>query len=182
MQIEKTSLNIPVVDLYWQLQKHPEFWNENTARTSSENSPHYRLDDIWARYAEDLSQAQVPHKAKWYPVAETIPHIRKYAEFLQEVFQYEHLGGVLITRIPPGGECKGHIDYGWHAEHYDKFALQITSAPGQYFWVEDKKLITMPGDVYTFDNSKMHGVINHSCYERITMIICMSNVDPLNKQ
>jgi quercetin dioxygenase-like cupin family protein len=83
------------------------------------------------------------------------------------------LGGVLITRIPPGAECKPHTDPGWHARRYDKYAVQITSAPGQRFHFEGESLETKPGDLFWFDNQFTHWVTNPTAYERVTLIVCI---------
>ena len=83
------------------------------------------------------------------------------------------LGGVLITRIPAGKECKPHVDPGWHARRYEKFGVQITSAPGQKFCFDDVELETKPGDIFWFDNQFNHWVTNPTEYERITMIVCI---------
>jgi len=85
------------------------------------------------------------------------------------------LGGVLITRIPAGKTCKPHEDKGWHADFYkDKYAIQITSAPGQRFCFDDIEFESKPGDVYWFNNSFKHWVPNPTPYERITMIVCIT--------
>ena len=90
-----------------------------------------------------------------------------------EVQYAGELGGVLITRIPAGKECKPHSDPGWHARRYQKFGVQITSAPGQKFCFEDAELETKPGDIFWFDNEYTHWVTNPTPYERITMIVCI---------
>ena len=83
------------------------------------------------------------------------------------------LGGVLITKIAAGKECKPHQDNGWHARYYEKFAIQIASAPGQRFCFEGESLETKPGDIFKFDNSHVHWVTNPTPYDRITLIACL---------
>ncbi len=83
------------------------------------------------------------------------------------------LGGVLITKVPAGGSVLPHIDRGWHATYYDKFAVQLASNEEQYFWFEDCELVTQPGDVYNFRNDIPHAVYNPSDEDRITMICCI---------
>jgi hypothetical protein len=85
----------------------------------------------------------------------------------------ERLGGVLLTRIKAGKSCYPHADPGWHARHYRKFAVQIQSAPGQFFCFEGERLEPMPGDVYEFDNSHTHWVTNDTEHDRITLIVCI---------
>ena len=85
----------------------------------------------------------------------------------------ERLGGVLITKIPAGMECKPHVDGGWHAGHYEKYGIQIASAPGQRFCFEGESLETRPGDVFWFDNSHTHWVTNDTEHDRITLIVTL---------
>jgi aspartyl/asparaginyl beta-hydroxylase (cupin superfamily) len=85
----------------------------------------------------------------------------------------KQLGGVLITRIPSGGEVQPHVDHGWHAGHYEKFAVQLRGNQEQAFCFEDAELRPEPGDLYTFDNARLHWVTNDSDSERITLIVCI---------
>jgi len=167
-------------ELHWLLLSNPNIWNDIPLRTQDPSSPHYGISDIWVRYALDWSVAQVPHTSDWYPIIDHYPLIKTYCFALQRLMRKRYLGGILITKIPAGVECRGHIDTGWHAAHYEKYALQITSAPGQYFWVESTKLETQPNQIYTFDNSKLHGVKNNTDYDRITLIVCMSDFNPIS--
>lgn len=171
MKIAKIgSLN--VVPFLWQLRAHPELWDQNTARTAPEDSPHHGLSDIWARYAPAGVDGSQPHESVWYDSPIT-PYLRTMAISLISLVSGSTLGGVLITRIPPGVDCKPHIDRGWHARHYEKVAVQIESAPGQAFCFHGEALESRPGDVYWFDNAHEHWVPNPTKYERITAIFCI---------
>lgn len=170
--IELIYSGVNVSPFLWALQSHPELWNTNTTRTESEDSPHYGLSDIWVRYAEDTSVAQDEHESIWYPCADILP-VRELVYPLMAMVNGERLGGVLITKIPAGKECKPHKDPGWHASYYEKFAIQIQSSPGQSFNFEGETLESKPGDVYWFDNAYTHWVINPTPYDRITLIVCI---------
>lgn len=171
MNIRKLSEGLNVQPLLWALQSHPELWDQNTARTESEESPHHGLSDIWVRYAKDHTEAG-PHESVWYPCADLLP-VRDIVYPLMNFVRGDRLGGVLITKIPADRECKPHRDPGWHARYYEKFAVQIQSAPGQQFCFEGESLETKPGDVFWFDNSQTHWVTNPTPYDRITMIVCI---------
>ena len=158
--------------LYWALREHPEFWNQHTARTEHQSSPHHDLDDIWVRYAPDFEKGQKEHESQWYPCADVLP-VRPYVDLICQYMGATQLGGVLITRIPPGKMCKPHVDPGWHAERYEKIAFQVTSAPGQKFCFEGEELESRPGQLYWFDNSYKHWVTNDTPYERVTMIVSL---------
>jgi quercetin dioxygenase-like cupin family protein len=173
MKIKLLSRGLNVTPIHWALQEHPELWNQHTARTESPESPHHGLDDIWARFGDpERAEDGAAHDSFWYPSADVLGVKPLCLDLMRSVEGVE-LGGVLITRIPSGAECKPHTDPGWHARRYEKFAVQITSAPGQKFCFEGEELETRPGDVFWFDNQHLHWVTNPTPYERITMIVCI---------
>lgn len=170
MQLLQRGLH--VAPFYWALQQHPELWNQNTARTENPTSPHHGLDDIWVRYGDSDQDPRQPHESKWHAAADVLG-VKEICLDIMRSVGGSILGGVLITRIPPGATCKPHEDKGWHADAHDKYALQITSAPGQKFCFEGEELESMPGDLYSFQNEHLHWVTNPTNYERITMIVCV---------
>jgi hypothetical protein len=163
-----------------QLDAHPELWNQHTLRTERYDTPHSGVSDIWLRfndwshYAGDVHAfTMLPHESVWYPAATQLPALRQLA---LDVFRFvvgESLGGVLITKIPPGGEVAPHVDSGWHATHYEKFAVQLKGNREQAFHFDDAELRPLPGDLYTFDNARRHWVTNGSDEDRITLIVCV---------
>jgi quercetin dioxygenase-like cupin family protein len=172
-KIRLLSQGIDVSRIYWALLKNPNLWNKNTSRTESPSSPHHGLDDIWARFGDNERAVDgEAHDAYWYKDADTLG-IKSICHDVMRLVNGVELGGVLITRIPPGATCKPHKDLGWHALRYEKYALQITSAPGQLFQFDGESLETKPGDLFWFNNQNLHWVTNPTPYERVTMIICI---------
>jgi len=194
---------LDVSSILAELEARPDLWNEYTLRTGGYVPVHNAVSDIWVRYrswtewlairaawvnrarelkdagneVDELSAIQQfvgePHESVWYPAITALPSLRELIFDLMHSFQVERLGGVLITRIPPGGEVKPHIDRGWHASYYEKIAVQLKSAPGQNFCFADGCFECEPGTVYAFDNSFQHWVENKSDQERITCIVCV---------
>ena len=150
-------------------------------RTENPTSPHHGLDDIWIRYNDNSScydavEARKEHDSVWYPEAETLPSVKDMAFELMRRLRGVRLGGILITRIPPGGMCKPHTDTGWHAEYYrDKYAVQLASHPDQAFCFQEGGYSAEPGEIYWFNNLVEHWVINPSPVERITAIFCIKS-------
>jgi hypothetical protein len=171
-KIQLLGKGIPVEAMQAALAAHPELWDQHTARTEHPDSPHHGLSDIWARYAESATAGAEAHKSAWYPCADVLP-VRELTYPLMSLVDGDELGGVLITKIPAGKECRPHVDHGWHARYYQKFAIQIHADPGQTFHFEDGSLVTEPGDLFTFDNAYMHWVTNPTAYDRVTMIVCI---------
>lgn len=172
MNIKLLAEGVNVAPMLWALQSHPELWDTHKTRTEDPTSPHHGLSDIWARYAAEGEDPTGPHESVWYPCADLLP-VRQLVYPLMSEFGGTRLGGVLITKIPAGKECKPHTDPGWHARYYEKFAIQIQSAPGQAFCFDGESLETRPGDVFWFDNAYTHWVTNPTPYDRITLIACI---------
>jgi Aspartyl/Asparaginyl beta-hydroxylase len=172
--IKLIARNLPVAQLQQDLLDHPELWNAHSERKSL--YAHTKMSDIWVRYNadhKDLSAMQEPHDSVWYPSYESLPGLKQLIFPVMQYVEGERLGGVLITHIPPGSQVLPHVDSGWHANYYDKFAVQIAGGDGQGFHFEDASLVSQTGDLFTFDNSKSHWVTNESDFDRITLIICI---------
>lgn len=175
---------VPVDALNEQLADSPDLWNANSFRKTFAGTPHSRMSDIWIRYNRpsrldpDNRQAfNAEHVPIWYPAWKRLPALKPIIFNLMAKVRGEMLGGVLITRIPPGEGIGVHTDEGWHVEYYDKFYLSLKSAPGAEFVCDDgiwsDRLHPLPGEIWLFDNRKKHWVENHSNEDRITLIMCI---------
>lgn len=178
--IQKIASGFDVSKALRQIADHPEIWNEHSQRTEFYGTPHSGISDIWVRY-NDLSNLETDpaaffqgeHESLWYPVIDKIPAVRALVRQVFKQVGGNRLGGVLITKIPPGGEVTPHVDTGWHASFYEKFAVQLQGNDRQAFHFEGFELRPSPGDLYTFENSKLHWVTNNSDEDRMTLIICI---------
>jgi len=176
MNINLLPHKFDVTPLIEQLAAHPEVWNEYRWRTEHPRSPHREAHDIWARYnaIENLGPYfNDPHEAVWYPVVEKIPSIKPLVFEVMQAVNGEKLGGVLITRIPAGKQVYPHVDQGWHALHYEKFAVQLCGTSEQAFCFPGENLSAFPGEMYWFNNQACHWVVNPSDVDRVTLIICI---------
>jgi hypothetical protein len=174
MKIELLERGLEVAPLQAALAAHPKLWNEHTSRTADPTSPHHGCDDIWVRFAGQPGESGAQqHESIWYPSADQLGVV-PMVEALYMRCSGKRLGGVLITRIPAGRQVQPHIDHGWHARAYEKFAVQVHAAPGQRFCFDDgEELETVPGDVFWFDNAYTHWVLNPTAHDRVTMICCI---------
>lgn len=152
-----------------QEQLKRDVWNRHDARRKT--YVHAGVDDIWLRYG--LGDTSGPHESEWYPVVNEIPALWSLVRRVCRAERAKKLGGVLITKIPPGGRVEPHIDEGWHAREYEKVAVQIKGDERQAFHFEDASVSALDGQSYTFDNSRLHWVTNDSDRERITLIVCL---------
>lgn len=168
-----------VYQLRQEIAANPQLWDEFDIRTNHPQSPHREMSDIFVRYNArenfkgDRHRFNDPHEPVWWKAAEKLPAVQPIVADLMQAVGGIQLGMVLITRLPAGKECYPHIDMGWHATTYSKYAVQIASHPKQHFYVENERLSAVPGECYFFDNSKRHGVVNASDQDRVTMIVCI---------
>lgn len=177
----KVDEGIDVSPLVEQLDAQPELWDRNNRRKTAPGTPHTQMSDIWVRYnnvepfekSGDFSGFNDEHFPIWYPAYRSLPALKPLIFDLMEKTEGEHLGGVLITRIPPGCGIAPHVDRGWHVEFYDKFYLSLRSAPGAKFFCGDEVLEPKPGEIWRFDNRLEHSVVNESSEDRMTLIVCI---------
>lgn len=161
------------------LEHNPHLFGQNNARAANYDSPHLSMVDIWVRYNALSALKDNPaafndeHDSVWYPGYYALPALKPILFDLMHFVDGERLGGVLITKVPPGGTILPHVDGGWHAGYYEKFYLPIKNEPGAIFGFPDGVIQGKPGEVYWFDNSVSHWVENNSTVERMALIVCI---------
>lgn len=136
------------------------------------------MTDIWARFRDpktfieknDFTGFTDPHESVWL---EEIPDVKKICYELMQIVEGGQLGGVLITKLPPGKKILPHVDSGWHAEHYDKYFVPIQNAKGAEFCFENGVAPASEGTPVWFRNDVLHWVNNYSNQDRIAMIVCI---------
>jgi quercetin dioxygenase-like cupin family protein len=181
--MQKLPFTLPVDELNRQLAEQPELWNLFDLRTRSADSPHREVDDIWLRYRSwDEFDPGNPHafanehRSVFYAAYYKLPAMEwLLAQLVERLGEFE-LGGILITRIPPGKQVYPHSDAGsWHADYYDlKVLVLLSSAPGQQFCFEnDEAHEGDAGDVFVFDNRPVHWVVNSSDTDRVSLIFAI---------
>jgi hypothetical protein len=148
-------------------------WNLLPLRTRHPKSPHRECDDIWVRYQKGARREDGSFDCDWYDIADELPAIRNLCDAVTSFAEAHEVGGILITRIPAGKQVYPHADTGWHAERYEKFAVQIAGNHKQAFCFDDGSISPENGDVFTFNNQARHWVTNDSDEDRITLICCI---------
>lgn len=176
----RVAVGIDVAPALAQLAEHPSLWNAHTHRRDAPGSPHTEMSDIWVRFrdrAELTSPARFaePHNPVWYPAIAALPALRPIIFDVMRAVEATRLGGVLITRIPPGGRIAEHHDRGgWHAEFYTtKVYVPLAANSRCVNRCEDEAVVMDVGEAWTFDNLKLHSVENNGASDRITLIVCM---------
>lgn len=162
------------------LQLQQGLWNSHEGRKEHEQSPHRGTSDLWLRYndlnelKDDYKEWTKQHDSIWLPAARFLPQIRPIIFSLMARVEATRLGGVLLTRVPPGGKVLPHADVGWHPRYYNmKVYVPLAANPFCRNRVLDESVVMAPGELWYFDNTLEHEVVNEGDTERITLITCM---------
>jgi hypothetical protein len=177
---QQVATGIDVALALAQLELQPGLWGANPARTEGEASPHSETQDIWLRFrdpAELTSRVAYgePHFGVFYPAWDALTALKPIVFDIMARMKAVYLGGILITRIPPGGQVKAHHDRGsWHAEWLNSKVYVVLQANDLCVnWCEGDRLTMRAGEAWQFENQRMHGVINGGDEDRIALIITM---------
>ena len=160
------------------------FWNKHPQRTDRPDSPHRETDDIWLRYRDPAElhspeDFRGPHFPIWYPAWSALTRLHPIVYDLAASVRAVHIGGCLITRIPPGKQVYSHDDRGaWHAEYHNtKIWVPLAANERCYNRCRDEEIIMRPGQAWTFNNLEPHSVRNEGDSARVTLI-CSFRTEP----
>lgn len=170
------GLNVQPLNLA--IIRRPELWKEDTYLRDFPQGPFAQIESIMLRFpvksvVEMQSELEKidQHESVDYPAYATLTEARPIVMGLMAQVGGERLGRVMINKIAPGGRIFPHADTPSHAEYYDRFHVVLQSAPGVDFRAGDEHVYMGTGEVWWFDNSKEHEVINNSAVDRIHMIV-----------
>lgn len=163
-----------------ELAAYPEMWGARGYRISDPTSPHHGVPDIWLRHRnlnelDRPNSHHEPHFAEFYPEWWALPSLHPIVYGLMAHMKAVYLGGILITKIPPGESVKPHSDAGgWHAEFNNhKLYLVLKANPFCINYCDGEAENFRQGDVWEFSNLVDHSVVNNGDTERQTVIISM---------
>jgi len=178
----RLSGGLDVTRLLLAIQRRPDLWKEDTYLRDYPQGPFAAIESIMLRFpvksVHETEEALQQHLATYdqhenvdYPAYKLLPEARPLVMDLMTYVGGERLGRVMINKIAPGGVIYPHRDTPAHAEYYDRFHIVLQSKPGVVFRAGDEQVYMAPGEVWWFDNSEEHEVINNSAEDRIHMVI-----------
>lgn len=178
MHFRQLATGIPCDEVLRELDAQPDLWGRNAGRVVR-IGPHRETDDIWVRYRDPSeltgpeSYAE-PHFSTWYPAWHALPSLHPIVFALSAMVRSVHMGGILLTRIPPGCNVYPHDDRGtWHSEFHNAKVWVPLRANDQCLNVSGPECVVMAhGTAWQFDNLIPHSVHNRGDTERIALICC----------
>lgn len=178
----RITTGIDVLPLVLAIKRRPHLWKEDTYLRDYPQGPFKNIESIMLRFPvkgvyeteEELKNhlsTYDQHENVDYPPYKVLPEARPLVMGLMSRVEGERLGRVMINKISPGGVIYPHKDTPAHTEYYSRFHIVLQSQPGVVFRAGDENVYMATGEVWWFDNSQEHEVINNSADDRIHMIV-----------
>jgi len=175
-----TLYHVDVDMVVGELERQPELWDRNRWRKDRPNSPHREMSDIWLRFADPAHPERFhePHHSVFWPAWWAIPTVHDIVFDAMRDARATELGGILITKVPPGKQIYAHHDRGvWHAEHYNfKVYIVLQGNQACVNWASESpqtRAVMKTGEVWYFNNLVDHGLVNEGVTDRISLIVSM---------
>lgn len=162
--------------LVQQIIRQPALWKADTYLRDYPQGPFGDTETIFLRFppasvTEMERSTKDQHECIWMDGWLHLPAARAIVFGLMAQVEGERLGRVMINRIRPGGRIYPHADTPVHAQYWDRFHVALQSGPGCNFRCGDETVCMPAGQIWWFDNSLEHEVINNSADDRIHLII-----------
>lgn len=178
----RLSAGVDINPLLLAVKRRPDLWKEDTYLRDYPQGPFNQIESIMLRFPEkgvyETEKELQDHLSKYdqhenidYPAYKLLPEARPLVMNLFNYVAGERLGRVMINKIAPGGVIFPHVDTKSHTDYYSRFHVVLQSQPGVVFRAGDENIYMATGEVWWFDNSKEHEVINNSADDRIHMIV-----------
>jgi hypothetical protein len=179
---QRITTGVDIMPLLLAIKRRPGLWKEDTYLRDYPQGPFNQIESIMLRFpvksvheTEEELQKHVTtydqHESVDYPAYKLLPEARPLVMNLMAYVGGERLGRVMINKIAPGGVISPHADTPAHAEYYSRFHIVLQSQPGVVFRAGDEQVYMGTGEIWWFDNSQEHEVINNSADDRIHMIV-----------
>lgn len=175
---------LDVAPILAELNALPE-WGQYAERKAHDGTAHADMTDLWVRYfpretLKEPADFNRPGQCVFYPVWDRLPSIHPIVWALMGMHQSVELGGILCTRLPPGGRIQRHSDRGgWHAERYDLKCYVVLEANARcVVECDGDEQVFRPGEIFELDNLRQHSMSNDGDTMRTTLIICMRRSPP----
>ena len=122
----------------------------------------------------DLNNSQ---STFWTPQAKSMPDCRKFLQDFADS-QGAKLARATLVRLQPQGKVYPHIDEGTYYKRRNRYHLVLQSPSGSILTSGDETVVMKAGELWWFDNKKVHSAENIAAEWRIHLIFDM---EPLTR-
>jgi hypothetical protein len=173
---------VDVKPLLESIDLNADLWNEFPDRLMGANAiQETKFDDIWVHMAQSITEMTPDEQTEclkhgpyinplnyWRTAYYRLP-VKSILNTLFDHVDGQAYGRVFISRLPPGAEIFPHIDV--DILHFARFHVALSHDLDQLFMCGDEIYSPKLGEIFWFNNSVMHSVINNSDKPRLSMIV-----------
>jgi len=182
----KIAEGVNVTPLLNAIYRKPDLWKADDFLRKFPQGPFGETDTIYLRFQDHVKvdtdeelelykQNRLAgydlHECPWRPEINELPEARALIMALMASTGATRLGRCMINRIVQGGKIFPHADSKWHADYWDRYHIVVQSEPGNVFRCGDEQVWMRQGQVWWFQNSIEHEVLNNSAEDRIHIIV-----------
>ncbi len=173
---------LPLMLALHRFEKSQGIWKEDTYLRDYPQGPFQDVESVILRFPSRSGHEQEKaleekdptfdqHESVDLPPFKLLPEARPLVFGLMSLVNGERLGRVIINKLRPGGRILVHCDSLAHATYWDRFHIVLQSFPGVVFNCGGESIRMEQGEVWWFDNSETHEVVNNSNDDRIHLIV-----------
>ncbi len=109
------------------------------------------------------------HETRWTTGSKRFPFIRAYLEEIADRLDALPSRAKVVC-LPAGKRVYPHIDRGEYYRVRNRYHLVLKSSAGSWLKTEDEEVRMKEGELWWFDNDRMHEAFNDGDQDRIHMI------------
>lgn len=173
---------IPLMLALHRFEKSQGIWKADTYLRDYPQGPFGDVESVILRFPsrsgheQEKAQAEKvegfdQHESIDHPPFLLLPEARPLIFGLMAMVNGERLGRCIINKLRPGGTISVHTDSYDHASYWDRFHIVLQTQPGVLFSCGGESVHMQTGEVWWFDNSETHEVINNSSDDRIHLVV-----------
>ncbi len=182
LKLAQNAAVLPLLLALHRFEKSHGIWKQDTYLRDYPQGPFGDTESVILRFpprsVHETEEALKKHEANFdqhenvdQPAFKLLPEARPLVFGLMAAVQGERLGRVIINKLKPGGRIFAHRDTYAHAEYWDRHHIVLQASPGVVFRAAKESVYMATGEVWWFDNSEEHEVINNSDDDRIHMVV-----------
>lgn len=151
----------------------PEDWDFNNYRQTTGNMQHTKSIPIMhtAMCVTGENTMAAIDSIRPEPMYEKfIPVIQPVLDLLKEHYSFDKYAAFLAY-LKPQSVIGMHPDVGYFLTKCHRIHVPLLTNPKVAYVIEDKEYYWERGNVYEFDNTRLHGVVNNSDSPRVHLVV-----------
>ena len=181
--------DLDTLPLLLAIKRNPDLWKADTYLRDYPQGPFGEVESIMLRFPtkrvfeleadlERYKDSLEQHFCVDQPAYKALPDARPLVMWLASRVGAEMIGRCFINKVKPGGVIYPHVDTKAHTDFYSRHHICLESNDRSMLRAGDERVNMRPGEVWWFDNSQEHEVVNEGATDRMHLIVDLRCVQP----